>query len=485
MKLRFLPLFLLILGSTAINDGCGGETSGPTTPNPSNSESTLTLSPWAPLPGLEGGAVQQLAFAPDTVFALGDSGVYSLAADGSFSLLGDNPKLHAASLAFDALAYSELFDTLYSIVGGSLFRRDGDTWANEEQKAHSILEFDGTLYLRRQGEILKSSDGKVWTSLTSIPSELSGGVCCLSRLVGDPVRDRLYLFNNKGVFFYSLATQAWSAMNVGDDLNQGPLTSLQSLAVDPTNGNVFVGTVFDLYQSTDGQSWSPPLFKQQTGAWGTPVLSIAFDGATLYVATNSKVYSRVGSGSLIPLPDLGDELNEIIFSESRLWAATAAGVSIFETVSGWTHLSNEGLNTKTVQALALQDGRLQVQTDEVFNLPLTEGDDVLADFHGVYTRDASGTWTLDKLRPGLKLPPAPHFDLEMGKTVLAEVTIPELNLRIAATEDGIVYSLKNAPWKTWNEGLPTYRITALLYNDADHTLYAGTTGHGVLSLNLK
>jgi hypothetical protein len=496
--MKFLPrqmaplaaIFVLVLTAA----GCGSETAGGGgTPNPSSSSTTLVLEPWEPVGGLDGGVLKSLTAEENRLVVLGESALFEWTDTAGFSLLPDTPSLSSYGLAeepspFAGPAFEFLFGappSLFAVVGGELFRFEGDRWIDSGEKAHSLAGPGGTFYLRRQGEILESGDGVNWTLLTEIPSEAGEGVCCLSPPAPDPVRDRLYLFNSNGVFAYGLANGQWSAMEPGDDLFQGPLTQLRTIFTDPSSGDVYVGTIFDLYVSTDGQSWSPPLFKQQTGVWGTAVSAMTRDSATgaLYVATSRGVFSGTGIGPWNPLPPIETTPNAMIVRDGVLWAASSDGLRSFKPGSGWTVHETSGLRTKNVQAMEFSGGFLFVQTDEILHGTLPGSDDVGADFHAVYKQVAPDSWVQEKRLVGMKTS-VPALDASLGQTVFARLTINSKDLRVAATPSGVVISLDEGPWTISNDGLPTFRITSFAYDTNAQTLYAGTHGHGVFRLAL-
>lgn len=453
----------------------------------------LVLDPWEPVGGLDGGALNALAWQENRLVVLGESGVFEWMEGSGFSLLPDAPALSDFGLSevpspFVGPEFESLFDAdppLFAVAGGELFRFDGARWIDSGQEAQSLAALNGMTFLRRQGQILESGDGLAWALRTTIPSETGDGICCLSRPAADPVRNRLYLFNSVGVFAYGLMDGLWSAMDAGDDLFQGPLTQLRMIFVDPSNGDVYVGTLFDLYVSTDGQSWSPPLFKQQTGIWGTAVSAMTRDAAsgTLYVATSRGVFSRQGNGAWSPLPALQTTPNDLAVRDGVLWAATSEGLSSFEAGSGWTPREPSGLRTKNIRAMEFSGGFVFAQSDEILHGTLPGSDDVGADFHAVYKQVAPDSWVQEKRLAGI-MESTPSFDAALGQTVFARMTVDSKNLRVAATPEGILFSLDKGPWTLSNEGLPTFRITSFAYDPATETLYAGTYGHGVFRLPL-
>lgn len=491
-KKRIAPLAALLLLTLAV--GCGSGTPGSAgTPNPSSSSTTLALDPWEPVGGLEGGALQSLTWQQNRLVVLGDSGVFEWTEGSGFALFPDAPTLTSFRLAEEASpfagpAFEFLFDgdpPLFAVVGGQLFRFDGEHWIDSGEPAHSLAELNGTFFLRRRGQILESGDGLAWSLRTPIPSETGDIVCCLSRPASDPVRNRLYLFNNSGVFAYGLADGQWSSMDAGDDLFQGPLTQLRMIFVDPSNGDVYVGTIFDLYVSTDGQSWSPPLFKKLTGIWGTAVSAMTRDAATgtLYVATSRGIYSRQGSGDWSPLPALQTVPNDLAVRDGVLWTATPGGLWSFEAGSGWVAREPLGLRTKNIQAMEFSGGFIFAQSDEMIHGTLPGSDDVGADFHAVYKQVAPDSWEQEQRLTGLKQS-SPSFDASLDRTVFARLTIDSKHLRVAATTEGVVFSLDGGPWTLSNGGLPTFRITSFAYDPGAQTLYAGTHGHGVYRISL-
>ncbi|HEX5038095.1 MAG TPA: hypothetical protein VFX30_13130 [bacterium] len=496
--LRFASALLLSAYFGAIS-GCGTEADAPTNASQSADSSddptTLALDPWEAATGLEGGNLKTLSRSDDNLVVMGDAGVFQWTDADGFSELPDAGTLsdfglEASPSPADAPEFGFLYRTdathqLFAVVGGELFRRDGDRWIDTGEHAHSLGEMGGILYLRRPGEILKSEDGEEWTSLTPIPSESGDAACCFSRLAADPARNRLYVFNNNGVFAYDLASGTWTALDPGDDLFHGPQTDLRVLFVDPSDGDVYVGTVFDLYVSEDGQSWSPPIFKTQTGIWGTMITALARDSSTgaLYAATSRGVFERTGSPNWTALPSLKTTVNDLSAKDGTLWAATSSGLWS-EAGSGWVSHAPKGLSGKNIQAMESAGGFLYAQSDEIVYAPLPGSDDVLAAFHVVYKQVGPGAWVTEQHQAAIDAP-TPAFDPELDTTVFARFTITPKNLRVAATPKGLFFSLEETgPWTAGGTGLPTLRVTSFAYDAFNQVLYAGTIGHGVYQLSL-
>jgi len=494
-------LCLLAMGSGCTSSSnTSGSGASPSASSPDGSSSFLSPGLWEPVSGLEGGNIRSLLWTGMRLDVLGDNGIFAWNGDGpGFELLSGHDALEDVGLdmgsgptagleSIESFAYGSSTDTLFAIVGASVWQRVGEQWVQTAQTAFSLSEWNGVLYLRQPGNIETSTDGSDWSTLTSIPSETAPGGCCFSNLAFDDLHNKFYLYNNQGVFSYNVDPSTWHALDSGDDLNHGPQTMLQTIAVDPSNGDLYIGNVFDIYVSHDGTTWSAPLLYAQTGVWSVNVWSIAFDPAnkTVYAATGRGIYSRIDGGAWTLLPVIGAVPNEIQFKDGALWAAAPNGLWSYTQAGGWRHHPSNGLNTKNIVALEFKNGVLSAQSDEKFVVLMPDNNDVPSIQLAVYHQASFGAWTLEKsAEPLSTFTTNTTYDTTQGKWIFTKISIASPSMTIEATADGVFVSQGAGPWQAWKDGLPTFRITSFAYDPAQNTLYAGTIGHGLYQLKLS
>lgn len=229
-----------------------------------------------------------------------------------------------------------------STDGGATFTARSMGIPEHNPDPATILVEGSTVWVGAFPSLWRSTDAGV----TFAPADLTGGITKLTGYGTD-----LYALVENGSGYSGIAVshdrgRTWPVFRSTYVLaGQGPFTSTtpDDLFVDPTNGKLFVATMFGLAISSDGGS----TFNLRTGAndWTNPPngnaglngnsgVTVAASGSTVWYATSGEIWKSI-DGGLHFGPRIGLYPNDPI-------ALAFSGQDVFVAASGGLWVSNDG-----------------------------------------------------------------------------------------------------------------------------------------------
>src|ERR1700733_12483507 len=145
-----------------------------------------------------------------------------------------------------------------SIASSGLYRINGAAWTALGLSSASAIAVDpqnaSTLYAVSTGKLVRSSDGGITFSATSLPSSQAGSIAI------EPGNDQVLFVAtlDQGVLKSADGGATWIAVNNGIPVKTGGQVSVQNLWIDPANPAVILGKLLPsaLVRSADGAaSW--------------------------------------------------------------------------------------------------------------------------------------------------------------------------------------------------------------------------------------
>jgi len=259
--------------------------------------------------------------------------------------------------------------------------------------------------------------------------------------------------------------------------------------VDPTDNNfAYAESQFgNLARSTDGGfsffSALDGIDPSDRTNWNTPVILSPFNPETVYYGSNRLYRSTNRAVSWNPIsPDLTDgqhpsgslsfgtltAIGASFSNENTVYTGSDDGnVNVtFDGGTTWTNISN-GLPDRYITSIAV------APTDDLTAYITISGFSNLDYMPHVFkTEDGGANW----IDISSNLPSIPANDI---------ILTPNENILLLATDNGVWYSENDgASWTILGNGLPFTIIRDLKYHEPTTTLYAGTFGRSIHTINI-
>ncbi|SRX55037.1 T9SS type A sorting domain-containing protein [Aequorivita sp. CIP111184] len=345
---------------------------------------------------------------------------------------------------------------------------------------HHALEFSRTnsnfMFAGNDGgAYISNNGGSNWTKFLNLPLTQFYNI-----EVDKTQPERLYggTQDNNTIRTITGGASDWNSIWGGDGfhVNVDPVDN-NYIYVESQYGNlgrsINGGNSFDY--ATNGISGS------DRNNWNTPVIISPFDHEILYYGTNRLYTSNKASNWSVISPDLTDGVHpsgSLAFGTLTAIASSYNNLDVIYTGSDdgnvnvtfdggatWTNVST-GLPDQYITSIAMSpnDDMIAYVTVSGFkNLEYTP--------HVFKTMDGGENWT----DISSNLPSIPVNDI---------ITYSEENILLVATDLNVWFSInEGASWDILGNGLPLTVIMDLKLHEPTQTLYAGTFGRGMFSID--
>ena len=324
--------------------------------------------------------------------------------------------------------------------------------------------------------VLKSVDGGARWKMTN-----SGlGLTTVSSLTVDPQSPRTVYASAGplGLFKSSDSGTHWQALAGGPQL-------AEDVALDPSNPRTIlaVAAAYGVMRSTDaGRTWAEARF----GANARRVSAVAISGTTAYAGTNGLgVFGSTDGGrNWRPLGLPGTHVGALAISPAD---PTVVYAGVWGLIAGGLYKSTDGGSSwqRLTDALNIDVSVFALDPENPTTIYIGTGGE-----HSVLkSTDGGTTWlpsdsglprsrVKDRNRAGKWL----TFNVEV--TALAIDPAHPETLYAAPSSRGVFRSTDSGKsWHAFNAGLANHDVRALALDASGQTLYAGTSGGGVVSVD--